>query len=210
MSTRNLEKSARNTEVLSMDGPLAEAFTQASQFLVQAVRLVPASKWEAPGLGTWTVRELVGHANRGQTTVEEYLLRPQEPEPASSTYFTESAIAQRGRDAVQALGDDPAAVVGSVSDRVIALIEQTPADATIGSPAGTMTLRSYLPSRAAELTIHGLDVGRAIRADLEAPPEALRESLAFTTQLGVRKGSGTAVLLALSGRGQLPAGYSVY
>jgi uncharacterized protein (TIGR03083 family) len=192
-----------------VDGPLTEAFTRASQFLVQAVRLVPASMWEAPGLGTWTVRELVCHANRGQTTVEEYLLRPQEPEPPGSTYFSPSAIAQRGREAVAALGDDPAAVVGSVSDRVISLVELTSSDAQIGSPAGTMPLPFYLPSRVAELTIHGLDVVRAIGADLEPPPEALRESLAFTTQLSVRKGSGTAVLLALSGRGQLPADYSV-
>jgi uncharacterized protein (TIGR03083 family) len=202
--------SKRNEEVQPMDGSLTDAFGQASRFLVQAVSLVPASKWEAPGVGSWTVRELVGHANRGQLTVEEYLLRPQLPELRGSTYFSESVIAQRGREAAAALGDDPSAVVGSASERVIALVEATPPDATVGSPAGTMELRAYLPSRVAELTIHGLDVVRAVGAELEPPPEASRESLVFTSQLSVRKGSGTAVLLALSGRGQLPTDYSVY
>lgn len=64
-----------------MDDPLATAFALASRFLVEAVRLVPYEDWESPGLGIWSVRELVGHANRGQTTVEDYLLRPQPPRP---------------------------------------------------------------------------------------------------------------------------------
>lgn len=192
-----------------MDDALATAFRDASRFLVESVRLVPDGSWDAPGLGSWSVRELVAHANRGQTTVEDYLLRPQEPEPRGSTYFTEEAVAARGREAVLALGDDPVSVVAMTSTRVTTLVENNPLDARIGSPAGTMTLAEYLPSRVAELTIHALDIVHVLGADLAAPRTALQESLVFVAQRAMSK-SGQEVLLALTGRTQLPAGYSVY
>ena len=192
-----------------MDDGSVIAFRDASRFLVEAVRAVPDSGWDAPGLGNWTVRELVAHANRAHTTVEEYLLRPQLPQPPGSAYFSDEAIAARGREAVLALGDDPTGTVAAASTAVITLIEQSAPEATIGSPAGTMTLAQYLPSRVAELTIHALDIARAVGADLPAPPSALRESVAYVAQRAAGK-SGQDVLLALSGRGQLPAGYSVY
>jgi hypothetical protein len=67
-----------------------------------------------------------------------------------------------------------------------------------------------LPSRIAELTIHGIDIARAIGADASAPMSALQESLAFVGRLSARRGGGDVVLLALSGRGELAPGYSVY
>jgi len=192
-----------------MDDVSVTAFREASGFLVEVVRLVPDQGWDAPGLGDWSVHELVAHANRGHTTLEEYLLRPQQPQPPGSTYFSDEAIAARGREAVRALGDDPARAVAAASAAVLALIEKSPPEATIGSPAGTMTLAQFLPSRTAELTIHGLDISRAIGADVPAPRTALRESLVYVAQRAAGK-SGQDVLLALSGRGPLPAGYSVY
>lgn len=192
-----------------MDDVLTTTFRDASEFLVKSVRLVPDDAWDAPGLGSWTVRELVAHANRGQTTIEEYLLRPREPEPPGSAYFTEEAVAARGREAVLALGDDPAEAVAATSRAVTALVENTPPDATIGSPARTMTLADYLPSRIVELTVHGLDIARAVGADLSAPATALRVSLGFVARLAARK-SGQEVLFALTGRSALPEGYSVF
>lgn len=192
-----------------MDDALTTAFRDASEFLVKSVRLVPDDAWDGPGLGSWTVRELVAHANRGQTTIEEYLLRPREPEPPGSAYFTEEAVAARGREAVLALGDDPAEAVAATSRAVTALVENTPADATIGSPARTMTLADYLPSRIVELTVHGLDITSAIGADLSVPATAMRVSLGFVARLAARK-SGQDVLFALTGRSALPEGYSVF
>jgi uncharacterized protein (TIGR03083 family) len=193
-----------------MDNTLSAAFTEASKFFVGTVRLVPDVRWESPGLGSWSVRELVGHANRGQTTVIDYLLHPLPPEPPGSAYFAEDSIAARGREAVVALGEDATRAVNAASARVISLIEHAPSNAIIGSPAGTMTLEQYLPSRIAELTIHGIDIARAIGADVSAPMSALQESLAFVGRLSARRGGGDVVLLALSGRGELAPGYSVY
>jgi uncharacterized protein (TIGR03083 family) len=193
-----------------MDDALAAAFADASGFLVEAVRLVPAGSWDEPGIGDWTRRELAGHANRSNTLLEEYLLRPRPPEPPGSPYFSPDAIAARGREAVAALGADPAAAIAAASASAIALVGATSPDAVLGSPAGTMTLRRYLPSRIAELTIHGLDLVAALDAGLAPPPAAVRESLAFVAAIAARRGEPVAVLRALTGRGQLPDGYSVY
>jgi uncharacterized protein (TIGR03083 family) len=192
-----------------MDDALAAAFADASGFLVEAVRLVPADSWDQPGIGTWTRLELAGHANRSHTLLAEYLLRPQPPQPPGSPYFSAEAIAARGREAVADLGADPAAAIAAASASAIALVAATPPDAILGSPAGTMPLRRYLPSRIAELTIHGLDITGALGADLAPPAAALQQSLAFVAALAARR-DGTAALLALTGRGRLPAGYSVY
>lgn len=137
------------------------------------------------------------------------LLHPQAPEPHGSPYFSADAIAERGRAAIAALGDQPVATLEATSSRVIALVESTPADAAIGSPAGTMTLVAYLPSRVAELTIHGLDVGRAIGVEQSVPQSAMRASLHFLSDRAATR-QPESVLLALSGREHLPEGYSVF
>jgi uncharacterized protein (TIGR03083 family) len=189
-----------------MDGPLADAFAAASRFLLDSVDLVGPSDWDRPGLGTWSVRELVAHANRGQTTVVEYLLRPRPPE--GRDYFTQEAVAERGRAAVAALGADPPAAVRAAGREAVALVADRAADAEIGTPAGTMALADYLPSRVSELTIHTLDLLRALDLDRPVPPAALRVSLEFVA--GRAAATGPEVLLALTGRGTLPPGFSVY
>jgi uncharacterized protein (TIGR03083 family) len=195
-----------------MDETLTAGYRAGSQFLQDAIALIPDDGWDQPGLGTWTLRELVGHANRAHTLIEEYLLRPRPPEPPDSPYFHPDAIAARGREAVADLGDDPPAAVAAAAAAAIALIGRTDPDATVGSPIRAMPLREYVPSRTAELTIHALDVAAALGADLTPPPAALQESLVFTARLSALRSaeSGTAVLLALSGRGALPDGYSAY
>jgi hypothetical protein len=193
-----------------MEGPLVLAFGMASRFFAEAVGLVPASAWQQAGLGDWALVELVAHGNRAHTTLEEYLLRPRPPEPAGSSYFSNEAVAERGREAVAALATDPVRAVVAASERAIAIVERTPANATVGSPAGAMALGAYLPSRIAELTVHGLDIVTALRLELAAPPLALVESLRFVTARLVKKGDGQAVLLALAGRAPLPPDLSAY
>jgi len=194
-----------------MQGRELEAFRAASTYFVDVVASVPATSWDAPGLGEWTVLETVGHANRASVVIVDYLERPQPLESPDSTYFSDAAIAERGRKAVAALGDNPRASVAAACAAAIAVIESKPADATVGSPIGTMTLKDYLPSRTAELTIHGLDIARALNLDLAPPTEALEESLAFVATISsTRKKRGVAVLLALTGRAALPPDFSAY
>lgn len=192
-----------------MDDERRRAFVEASGYLVAVVGQLPGDAWDRPALGSWSVRELVAHANRAHTTVEEYLTDPRPPEPAGSDYFLPEAIAERGRLAVAALGDDPAAAVAADAARVVTLVEATPLDATLGSPVGTMPLGEYLPSRVAELVVHGLDLAGAAGLDAAPPPAALAEALAFVARRAAGR-DGVAVVRAMTGRGDLPAGYSVY
>jgi uncharacterized protein (TIGR03083 family) len=194
-----------------MQGSSATAFKAASVFLVEVVATLGPSDWDRNGLGTWSIRELVAHANRAHTTLEDYFLRPQTPEPRDSGYFSEEAIAQRGRESLEALGNDPTTAVAECSDRLIQLVEGVAEDATVSGPAGKMTFAAYLPSRTAELTIHSLDLLSALgRTTPSAPKEALEESLVFTMTRAVSKDKGELLLRAISGRGQLPDPFSVY
>ena len=192
-----------------MDDRSSAAFVEASTFFVEMVSLVTDDEWETPGLGEWTVRQLVAHANRGQTTLVEYVDRPQQPEPQGGEYFSSEAIAARGREAVAALGDDPLRAVKAASTAAIELLARSSPATIVGSPMGTMSIARYVPSRIAELVIHTLDLAKAIVQDVSVPDGALEVTLVFVARRSARN-APLDVLLALTGRGQLPADYSVF
>src|SRR5512144_1214905 len=144
------------------------------------VALVPGDAWSRPGLGLWTVRELVGHTARALGTVEEYLVVPPSgPAVADAVaYFragtaagitNSEAVAERGRLAGRELGPRPVEAVAGLSERVLGLVEQTPDDATVTSRLGVMRLIDYLPTRTFELAVHGLDLNAALRTDWTVP-----------------------------------------
>lgn len=193
-----------------MDTSSSAAFLDASRLFTDAVALVPREAWDAPGLGKWSVRELVAHANRANTTVVEYVEQPRPPEPPDSGYFTDEAIAARASAGVASLGNDPASTVKAASEAAISLVERSMPEAVVGSPAGTLTLARYLPSRTAELAVHALDLARAIGSDARLPRHIVTETLLFAARRAAARASGQEVLLALTGRGPLPAGYSIY
>jgi uncharacterized protein (TIGR03083 family) len=193
-----------------LEGSEAAGFAAASEFFVACIRRVPPDVWESPGLGSWTVRQLVAHGNRAHTTLIDYVTHPQAPEPATSSYFTAEAIEARAVEAVAALGDDPARAVADFSAEAVALVGRSPADTPVGGPAGTVTLADYLPSRTAELTLHGMDVLAAIDMDEPAPSAALSGTLDFVVRHATRKGVADQLLRAATGRGSLPPDFSVY
>jgi uncharacterized protein (TIGR03083 family) len=192
-----------------MDETVA-AFASAADFLVAVVDRIGASDWGRPGLGSWDVRELVAHANRGMTTVEQYLTDPMDPASVQADYATPESVAARARASVAALGDDPSATVRQTRDRVVPLIARTPMDAVIGTPFGHRSLGAYLPSRTAELTIHGIDIADALGLSVEVPSDALAETLRGVANMAVTRGHGPELLRALSGRATLPPGFSVF
>ncbi len=123
-----------------------DGFTEAAQWFVRTVAQCDGTRWDAPGLGQWSVRDLVGHTSRALITVENYVDRPQPVVEVGSPrrYFEmifaaggdDDAVAQRGRDAGQALGPDPAGAVADIADRVIALVARSDGDAIAGTPVG--------------------------------------------------------------------------
>ena len=196
-----------------------EAFEQAARFFVETVAPVRPGQWDAPGLGEWTVRDLVGHTSRALLTVETYLGRPADrPEVTSPLdYFLvagaatggSSQVAQRGREAGAALGEDPAGAVADIAARVLGRLGSVADDALLGTPVGGMRLRDYLPTRTFELVVHTLDLAAALGIEATPPDRALAPALEIVAGLAARRGHGPRLLLASTGRTGLPDGFSI-
>ena len=72
-----------------------------------------------------------------------------------------------------------------------------------------LRLSTYLPTRVFELAVHGLDVARAAGLDVTLPDDVLAEATVLAARISVRLGSAAPVLLAVTGRSDLPPGFSV-
>jgi hypothetical protein len=215
-----------------------EAFAQAAQWFVRVAARVGDDRWEAPGLGEWDVRALVGHTSRSLLTVEAYLGQPAERvEVASAAEYVRvtreiaagPGVAQRGRDAGAALGDEPAGAVAEIAARVVPVVRACDGTELVTTIAGGMRLADYLPTRTFELVVHTADLVTAIGLPTEAPadrpgglpggapsdapgvvpPAAARQALDLVAELAVADGRAVPLLLAATGRAALPAGFSV-
>ncbi len=204
-----------------MDTPAAHAFDSAARWFLE-VSASATNHYDAPGLGEWSVRDLLGHTSRSLSTVETYLdvstfdSGPVDLADAVAYYLAiagaladTAAVAQRGRDAGAALGEDPLATLSALVLRVPELVRAAPANALVRTPFGTMTLEGYLPTRTLELTVHTCDLAAALGVTADVPREAVAEAFAVIGGLAAAQGTASAALLALTGRRPLPADYSV-
>ena len=192
------------------------AFRSAGGWFVALVGEV-GDRWDLPGLGEWTVRDLAGHTSRALATVGSYLdADPGPVEVESATgYFraalqaSSAAIAERGRDAGRALGDDPAGAVADLDARVQAQVAAAADDAFVGTPAGGMRLLDYLPTRTFELVVHTSDLAAALGLAASPPDHAAASALRLAVELTRERGATADVLLALTGRRTLPPSFTV-
>jgi uncharacterized protein (TIGR03083 family) len=193
------------------------AFADAAEWFVATAALV-ADRWDGPGLGEWDIRALVGHTSRSLLTVETYLARPADTVEIDSAvgYFRATsaaaagpAVAQRGCDAGTALGADPAAAVAEIAARVVPLVEAHDGTELLTTIAGGMRLADYLPTRTFELAVHTADLASALGMPLEVPATAAAQALRLITELAVAREHAGTLLLAATGRGGLPARFSV-
>lgn len=194
------------------------AFKSAGEWFGQVVGEV-GDRWDRPGLGEWTVRDLVGHTSRALITVASYL--DAEPGPvvvqSATAYYqavpqsgaAAAAVAERGREAGRALGDDPVAAVAELRQRVQAKVESASDDAFVGTAAGGMRLVDYLPTRTFELVVHTTDLTSALGIEAAPPSAAAASALRLAADLSLMRGSAVEVLLALAGRRPLPNGFSI-
>ena len=191
------------------------AFADAAGWFVRTAALVD-DRWDAPGLGEWDVRALVGHTSRSLLTVEAYLARPAAavdvPSPAGYLRATRSIaagaeVAQRGRDAGTALGSDPAAAVAEIAARVLSLVDSCDGTELVTTIAGGMRLSDYLPTRTFELAVHTADLAAALGLPLDVPATAASQALQVVADVAVGDGTAGALLLASTGRG---GGFSVF
>ncbi len=201
-----------------MTGDSRAAYEQAAAWFMSLVDRVDG-RWDAPGLGAWTVRDLVGHASRSLLTVESYLHTEPGPVEAASAvdYFVRSrdaladaeAVAERGRKAGADLGADPAAAVRSIAVRVLALVAAAGVDDYVSTPVGDLWLTDYLPTRTFELVVHGCDLAAACDLVADVPVVAAAEAGALAAGLAAHDGSASDLLLAATGRRPLPPGFTV-
>lgn len=193
-------------------------YTAAATAFVDLVTQIPDGSWDRPGLGDWDLRALVGHTARSLITVSTYLRAPAEREDVTGPahyyalmrgYATDSAeVLERGRAAGRDLGTEPAARIAELAEG--ALTDLAGADDPLITVIGGLGIRlsNYLPTRVFELTVHSLDIGRATGLAFTPPEAALRSATALAGQIAALSGQGESVLLALTGRGSLPAGFS--
>lgn len=198
----------------------AVAFESAAGCFAELVDTIPVDALSGPGLGEWDLRSLVGHAGRSLTTVITYLAKPAAAVdvPSATAYYSwvvqqvgadPAGVAERGRQAGIALGQDPSAAVHALLDKALAAVSAAADDPVIETLAGGMRLSDYLPTRTFELVVHTLDIAGALGRDVTIPPMALAETIRLATDLAVLQGDGPAVLLALTGRKPLRDSYSV-
>jgi uncharacterized protein (TIGR03083 family) len=198
---------------------IRDTYAQATTLFVDATARIQEHQWTQMALGEWTVRDLVGHTLRALLTVEMYLDKPAKSVDLSRPmdYFLRAkaslgdpaAVAERGREAGKALGDDPAATVQATATRVLARLASEPDAALVTTPVGGMRLIDYLPTRIFELTIHTLDLATAIDLKVTVPDAAAQLVFAIVGDLALQTGQVAPLLLAATGRGPLPAGFSV-
>jgi uncharacterized protein (TIGR03083 family) len=193
-------------------------FAEAAQAYAALVAQITPDQWDGPGLGVWDLRALVGHGARALITVDTYLDRPAQLEAldspvaylaATSGATDPAAVAERGRQAGEALGAKPARTVQELVDRVLPRVRDA-GDPLIETIGGGMRLSAYLPTRTFELVVHGLDVAHA--AGLAQPglsTSLLSAMTCLASAAAVRHDHGPTLLLALTGRAPLPAGFCV-
>ncbi len=201
------------------------AFAAAAHWF-SAITATIDTEWDRPALGDWTVRDLVGHTSRALLTVEAYLGAGTGAGAAAAAGTTvaspvdyyrlamaslgePSAVAERGRDAGRALGPDPAGTVDTIARRVLGQVDAANPDALVVTPVGGMRLADYLPTRTFELTVHTCDLAAALGVPASVPDAAASAGLHLLADLAVEKGLAAALLLAATGRGPLPAGFTV-
>ncbi|MEO7125151.1 MAG: maleylpyruvate isomerase N-terminal domain-containing protein [Nakamurella sp.] len=194
------------------------AFEHAARWFVSTV-VAERGRWDEPGLGEWSVRDLIGHTSRALLTVESYLDKNATAIDIGSPggYFRAAlasmgdpaAVARRGRDAGIALGPEIDAAVVEISERVLARVNSEQPDAVVATPVGGMRLVDYLPTRTFELTVHTCDLAVALGRPLDVPSVAAVESLTVLGELAAHAGNAGPLLLAVTGRRALPAGFTV-
>lgn len=198
-------------------------FAAATEGFREILPLLHGARLEAPALGSWDVRSLLGHTCRAYLTIETYLRASSTPtasekiltsaeeyfRAARSALADAEQVARRGREAGLALGDDPASSAAVISDRVSQLVHDIADEAWAATPLGAMRLREYLPTRAFEVTVHSIDLALALESPIPASlVEAAEPTVILCARLAEPRDRLT-IARTLTGRTELPAGFSV-
>ncbi len=198
----------RDLDALS-DGQVRAAYGQAVMWFVGTVVGIDADRWNAPANDRFTVAELVGLTAHGC----EQLLAHLDAPVAANTFVGRTGrtravfarpvptmqrdLVDRAEDTLRALGPDVPAGVWRLGDRVLRRLAAAPDDAPCTTPLGTARLVDELPSRIGALTVHTLDLCKAIGpGEPTPPPLPVEVTLSFVLALA----DPVKAILSLTGR----------
>jgi uncharacterized protein (TIGR03083 family) len=189
------------------------------------VSRIPPDRLDGPGLGEWTLRDLLGHTVSSALRQVPVVLAEKAPAllvSSAAGYFAvarsappelvaaaRTAATDDARDTGKALGDEPATVVSDFIGRATSALAGAGDDDPVATPAGGMRVRDWLPTRTLELVVHGSDAAVAAEVPITFDVDVLAEAAALAARIAVEIGDGATVLRALTGRGPLPPGFSV-
>lgn len=190
-----------------------EAYKRAMDSFVSTVSKVGDDQWDLPGLGEWTVRDLVGHTARAMLTVQQFASRDATATAdisSSVAYYqrafvgegTNDRIAERGRQTAQSLGPDLPTTIADLANEVSVLIDTLPDDHVFATLIGGIKLVDYLPTRTVELVVHTLDLQAATGIDGD-PPHVRRCSLRCACSPSLRWTRHTQAASHYSQRGEM-------
>lgn len=199
---------------------LVELLAAESSRFVATVVALDVDVWDGPGLGDWTLRELVGHTMRAFSTIDHFLDHPRDDAAvgSASEYYrialgtrpdVHATVAERGRQAGRDLGPDPVAAVVDQVSGTLGRLGSTSGEEVGTTVVGGMRLSNYLETRIVELVVHHSDV----RAAVGAPPGDLGPAgalVAATIFASATSADQLRVVRAILGRDDLPAGFNVW
>jgi uncharacterized protein (TIGR03083 family) len=201
---------------------IRETYLEAGKFFGGVVDQVDIDGFEAPALGEWCVRDLIGHTYRSFTTVLSYSAKPGDTGDTIELerpvdYFLKAfesladpnQVAERGRAAGLEIIDDPKMMVRGFAMYVKNKLDELSDDHIMATPVGGMRLIDYLPTRTFELIIHTMDLAIALGVNDEPPENGLEATLQILGQLALYRGHAPRLILATTGRHVLPEGFSL-
>ena len=198
---------------------IRETYLEAGEFFAGVVDTIDIDGFEAPALGEWLVRDLIGHTYRAFTTVLSYSEKPGDSVEIERPvdYFLKvlegtidhKQIAERGRAAGLEIIDDPKMRVRGFAMYVKNKLDGLSDDHIMATVVGGMRLIDYLPTRTFELIIHTMDLAKALGVKAEPPENGMEATLQILGQLALYRGHAPDLVLAATGRHGLPDGFSV-
>ncbi|MEQ1874403.1 MAG: maleylpyruvate isomerase N-terminal domain-containing protein [Ilumatobacteraceae bacterium] len=202
--------------MLQHPAAVRDAFEQGAITFLEVLRGISVDQWDQPeALGDLTTRELAAHTLRAFVTLEGSLVAEPQTDrvlaDASEYYITalsepnvHDGVATRSRQAGRQL-IDPVGESEVTVARVLALVAGTANDEPVNTFVGQMTLSEYLATRVVELGVHTLDLARATGQPVDLHSDTTAVVLSVLIQLA----SPAQLILAMTGRQQLPDDYNV-
>ena len=198
---------------------IRETYLEAGDYFVSIVDSIEIDAFDAPALGEWCVRDLVGHTYRSFTTVLSYSAVPSDKvdfeRPVDyflrllSSDVNHGHIAERGRAAGLEIIEDPKMMVRGFAMYVKNKLEELSDDHIMGTLTGGMRLIDYLPTRTFELIIHTMDLTKALGLESSPPRRGMETTLQMIGQLALNRGYAQDLIFSSTGRDGLARGFTV-